>query len=390
MAAGPDQSMSATANFRDSEKLTLEVLGDRKICLRLAGSWKFADGIPSVQAIWAGPEFAENISRFTFDTTELRGWDSGILTFLLRLQNECKERRVTVDEAGLPDGIVRLMRLALAVEERAGARREAKRDDFLTRWGKSAIAIGRSSEEFLAFLGTASLAFGNWLRGRARVRLSDVWLVIQETGVEALPIVALVSLLVGLIMAFIGAVQLQLFGAEIYVANLVSLAMAREMGAVMTGVIMSGRTGAAFAAQIGSMQVNQEIDALKTLAISPLEFLVLPRMVALIVMMPLLCIYADIIGIIGGSIVAGMVDISPPQYFNQVQQSITLLDVGLGVIKSAVFGVIIAFSGCWYGIKSGRSASAVGNATTSAVVSAIVVIIVADGIFAVIFNVLGV
>ena len=382
--------MNAQTNTGLSEKLKLERLGDSEICLRLAGSWKFADGIPPARTILAGPEYGSGISKISFDASGLSGWDSGILTFLLRLQTECKERQIAVDETGLPDGVARLMRLALAVEERAGARREVQREDILTRLGKAAISVGQSSGEFLSFLGSATIAFWNWMRGRARVRLADIGLVIQETGIEALPIVALVSVLVGLIMAFIGAVQLQLFGAEIYVANLVSLAMAREMGAVMTGVIMSGRTGAAFAAQIGSMQVNQEIDALNTLAISPMEFLVLPRMIALIVMMPLLCVYSIIIGILGGAVVAAMVDISPTQYFNQVQQSIRLLDVGLGVMKSAVFGVIIAISGCWYGIKSGRSASAVGSATTAAVVSAIVFIIVADGIFAVIFNVLGI
>ena len=382
--------MNAQENSGPSDKLQLERLGDGEICLRLAGSWKFADGIPPIHAVLAGPQYGPDISKISFDASGLSGWDSGILTFLLRLKTECKERQIAVDETGLPDGIARLMRLALAVEERAGARREMQREDILTRLGKAAISVGQSSGEFLSFLGSATIAFWNCMRGRARVRLADIGLVIQETGFEALPIVALVSVLVGLIMAFIGAVQLQLFGAEIYVANLVSLAMAREMGAVMTGVIMSGRTGAAFAAQIGSMQVNQEIDALNTLAISPMEFLVLPRMIALIVMMPLLCVYSIIIGILGGAVVAAMVDISPTQYFNQVQQSISLLDVGLGVMKSAVFGVIIAISGCWYGIKSGRSASAVGSATTAAVVSAIVFIIVADGIFAVIFNVLGI
>jgi phospholipid/cholesterol/gamma-HCH transport system permease protein len=201
----------------------------------------------------------------------------------------------------------------------------------------------------------------------------------------------LISVLVGLILAFVGAVQLQQFGAQIFVADLVAIAMTREMGAMMAAIIMAGRTGAAFAAQLGTMQVNEEIDALKTLGISPIEFLVLPRMTALILMLPLLTIYADVLGIIGGAIVGIlMLDLSPILYWNQTVQAVTLNDVLLGVGKSAVFGVLIALSGCLRGIQSGRSASAVGVAATSAVVTAIVLIVVFDGIFAVIANVLGI
>jgi phospholipid/cholesterol/gamma-HCH transport system permease protein len=196
---------------------------------------------------------------------------------------------------------------------------------------------------------------------------------------------------VGLILAFVGAVQLKMFGAQIYVANLVAIAMVREMGAMMTGIIMAGRTGAAFAAQLGTMQVNEEIDALKTMGLSPLEFLVLPRMLALILMMPLLCLYADLMGILGGVVVGiGMLDLSFSQYFEQTRAAITLTDLWLGVGKGVIFGVLVALAGCLRGMQSGRSASAVGDAATSAVVTAIVAIIVSDGLFAVITNVIGI
>ena len=182
-----------------------------------------------------------------------------------------------------------------------------------------------------------------------------------------------------------------LFGAQIYVANLVGIAMAREMGALMTGIIMAGRTGAAFAAQIGTMQVNEEVDALTTMGISPMEFLVLPRMLALIVMMPLLCLYADLMGILGGVFVGvGMMDLNFLQYMEQTRNALNLTQFGIGVVKSVVFGIIIAVSGCLRGIECGRSASAVGDAATSAVVTSITLIIVADGIFAVITNILGI
>jgi phospholipid/cholesterol/gamma-HCH transport system permease protein len=229
------------------------------------------------------------------------------------------------------------------------------------------------------------------MTARARFQSRDLWVLVQECGAQALPIVSLISILVGLILAFVGAIQLQQFGAQIFVANLVAVAMTREMGAMMTAIIMAGRTGAAFAAQLGTMQVNEEIDALKTLGISPIDFLVLPRVIALILMLPLLAVYANVLGILGGMLVGiVMLDISPLLYWNQTIAAVTLNDVLLGIGKSAVFGVLIALSGCLRGIQSGRSASAVGAAATSAVVTVIVLIVVFDGIFAVLSNVLGI
>jgi phospholipid/cholesterol/gamma-HCH transport system permease protein len=234
-------------------------------------------------------------------------------------------------------------------------------------------------------------SFGRLAIGRARFRRSDLVGVVYECGAAALPIVTLISFLVGLILAFVGAIQLQQFGAQIYVADLVGIAMAREMGALMTAIIMSGRTGAAFAAQLGTMQVNEEIDALSTFGLSSMEFLVLPRMLALIMMMPLLCIYADLMGIVGGAVVGvGMLNLSVTQYANETIHGVALADFAVGIVKSSVFGVLVAISGCMRGIQSGRSASAVGLAATSAVVTAIVFIIVTDGVFAVLTNVLGI
>jgi phospholipid/cholesterol/gamma-HCH transport system permease protein len=213
----------------------------------------------------------------------------------------------------------------------------------------------------------------------------------QASGSQALPIVSLISGLIGLILAFMGAIQLRQFGAQIYVADLVGIGMTREMGAVMTGIIMAGRTGAAFAAQLGTMQVNEEIDAYTTLGISPMEFLVLPRMLALVLMMPLLCVYADLLGILGGVVVAtGLLDISLVEYVNETRAAVSLTDIGLGVVKSGLFGVLIALAGCLRGMQCGRSASAVGDAATSAVVTGIVFIIATDGLLAVLTEALGI
>ena len=227
--------------------------------------------------------------------------------------------------------------------------------------------------------------------GKGRFRRSDFLLVLQDSGARTLPIVSLISLLVGLILAFVGAIQLRLFGAEIYVAHLVGIGIVREIGAIMTGIVVTGRTGASFAAQLGTMQVNEEIDALRTLGIPPMDFLVLPRLLALSLMMPLLCLYADLMGILGGLIVGvAMLDINPMRYYLETKRAIHFDDLFLGLFMSGVFGVLVALTGCMRGLDSGRSASAVGEATTSAVVTGIIGIVVATAIITVIAHVLGI
>jgi phospholipid/cholesterol/gamma-HCH transport system permease protein len=330
------------------------------------------------------------VRRLTFATQELADWDSGLLTFLLKLKDMCGQSRVEFDHSGLPQGVQRLLALATAVPERQGVRRQAAQESLLVRLGKGAFAVIAALHEFLIFLGQLALAFVQLVRGRARFRGVDLALIVQESGAQALPIVSLISFLVGLILAFVGATQLKQFGAQIYIANLVGLGMAREMGAMMTGVIMAGRTGAAFAAQLGTMTVNQETDALTTMGLTPMEFLVLPRTLALVLMMPLLCIYADLVGILGGAVVGvGMLHLDAAQYYHQTLSALRLLDFVLGLIKGTVFGVVIALAGCMRGMQCGRSASAVGTATTSAVVTAIVWIIICDALLTVIYDILG-
>jgi phospholipid/cholesterol/gamma-HCH transport system permease protein len=241
-----------------------------------------------------------------------------------------------------------------------------------------------------AFLGETVLAFGRAARGKAIFRWSDTWLIIQRAGAEALPIVTLINLLVGIIIAFVGVVQLQRFGASIFMADLVGIGMVRELGCIMTGIIMSGRTGAAFAAEIGSMKVSQEIDALKTLGFSPMDFLVLPRMLALVLMMPLLTAYGNVMGMVGGAVIAPAFDVSLAQYYHQLVGAVNLPNYLVGLIKSLFFGAIIASAGCLKGMESGNSSAAVGLATTSAVVTAITSIVALDAIFAFALAALGI
>jgi phospholipid/cholesterol/gamma-HCH transport system permease protein len=358
----------------------------------LAGNWKLGTPIPPTDDILKQVESTLGIKCVAFDTHELTGWDSGLLTFLIKIRDMCSLRKIHLDSGGLPAGVRRLLSLASAVpEKKKGTRTKTERESFLYRVGTDTVDFFISTGEMFAFIGEAFLAFIKLLTGKASFRRSDLILTIQECGVQALPIVSLISLLVGLILAFVGAVQLAMFGVQIYVANLVGIAMVRVMGAVMTGIIMAGRTGAAFAAQLGTMEANEEIDALKTLGISPMEFLVLPRVIALVLMMPLLCIYADLMGILGGLIVGvGMLDINIVQYYNQTEGALGLNDLWIGLFQSCIFGVLVALAGCLRGLQCGRNASAVGAAATSAVVTGIVSIVVATGIMTVICNVLGI
>lgn len=361
------------------------------LLINLAGEWKLANKLPSIDEVREQIGKGPGIQRIAFDSKELKGWDSGLLIFFKKIVDTCTQNNIHVEQDGLPDGVKRLLRLASAVPERKGARREKARVPFLEQVADTSIGAWRSLIDMLNFIGEASVAFGRVLRGKACFRTSDLFLTIQECGAQALPIVSLISLLVGLILAFIGAIQLKIFGAQIYVASLVGIGMVRALAAVMTGIIMAGRTGASFAAQLGTMQVNEEIDALKTLGISPMEFLVMPRMLALFFMMPLLSIYANLMGILGGLFIGvSMLDISFMEYYMKTRESVSLNDFWVGVFTAAVFGVLVSLAGCLRGMQCGRSAAAVGQATTSAVVTSIVSIVVATAIITVVCNVLGI
>lgn len=360
-----------------------------QLVVRLAGPWRMSGGVPDPAGVEQELERDPAPRRIAFDAEGLGQWDSALLIFLGRVAELAGARKVDLDRSGLPQGVQRLLALSEAVPERSGARGDSARPDRLARLGLASLAAWAGARDFVAFIGLLTVAFANALRGRARYRGSDLLLFMQQAGAEALPIVTLISFLVGVIMAFVGAIQLEKFGAEIYVADLVGIAVVHEMGALMTGIIMAGRTGASFAAQLGTMKVTQEIDALTTMGIDPIEFLVLPRALALCVMMPLLCLYANLIGILGGAVIAGgMLGINAEVYFSHLFQAVHVSDLAGGVFKASVYGVLIAVAGCLRGMQSGSSASAVGDAATSAVVTGIVLIVCACGLLAVVFYVL--
>jgi len=359
------------------------------IVLRLSGSWRMQDHLPSPTEVETELTRASSARRLTFDTRGVTAWDTGFLVFVLNVRDAATSLGLTVDRSGLPEGVRKLLDLAAAVPER-DTKRGGARPSFLARLGVSTMSAFAGARAMISFIGESSIALAHAVVGRARFRRVDLLLNIQEAGANALGIVSLISFLIGLILAFVGAIQLRQFGAQIYIADLVAIGMAREMGAMMAAIIMAGRTGAAFAAQLGTMRVNEEIDALTTMGISPFEFLVLPRMLGLILMMPLLTIYADLVGILGGAVVGvGMLKVGIVPYWNHTWNAASLADFAAGMIKSEVFGILIAIAGCMRGMQSGRSSAAVGLAATSAVVTAIVFVIVSDAILTVVYDAIG-
>ena len=350
----------------------------------LNGSWSQEQGIPSIEILGStlGQPQVETVS---FHPGADFQWDSCMMAFLLKSHHLCQRHNISLDLSFLPKEVHELFQLATAVAPNR-EKTAAKPLDFL-RYPRQA---GQWLEDFLRFTGEVSFGVCRLVLGQGKARFSDFTLFFNQAGLSAIPIVTLLSFLVGMILAYLGLVQLRQFGVEVYVANLVGLGMVREMGALMTAIIMAGRTGAAYAAQLGTMQVNEEVDALTTLGIQPVDYLVLPRMMALVLAMPLLTIYSNILGMIGGGAVALGMDITFRMYAYQLAESFSMGDVMTGVFKSLVFGLLISFAGCHAGLRCGRSSAAVGEATTKAVVAAIVYLVVADAGLNILYFHLGV
>lgn len=345
------------------------------LSIRLGGDWSLQHELPAVTAISQQLEGAE---RLYVEGATIEAWDSGLISRLLQLHRHCQNAGVSI-EANLPDGADRLLELALAVPLRkspASAHGSAWMQALSPL--RASEKVGAAIANFLAFIGALLTASFRTVTGRARFRVSDAFRFSYQTGPNALPIITLTGLLVGMILGYLGAVQLQQFGAGIYVANLVTVGILREMGSLMTAIIIAGRTGAAYAAQLGTMRVNEEVDAIEILGISTMEFLVLPRIIAVIIMVPLLSLYADVIGIVGGGVVASGLGISPLQYWSQVEVSLDLTHLTVGLVKATFFGALIGIAGCRAGLNAGRDSEGVGKATTSAVVVALIYLIVAD------------
>lgn len=359
------------------------------LVIALGGRWRIDQHLPAADSLQA--RLTAPVRQIRFDASELDDWDSGLLTFVSGISRSCAARDIAVDGSGLPPGAQRLLAMAAAVPEQKLAARDPGPQGALAQVGTATLEFVHGAPQMLGFLGEFVLSLLRLVAGRARFRARDLWLEIEEVGPRALPIVSVISFLVGLILAYLGADQLKLVGAQIFIADLVAIGMVREVGALMTGIIIAGRTGAAFAAQLGTMQVNEEIDAYKTLGISAFDFLVLPRVLALMLMVPLLTLYSAFIGMLAGLLVSLTIfDIGVFEYYTETLRALEFKQFAVGLSKGTVYGAIVAFAGCLRGMQCGRSAEAVGHAATSAVVTAILLITIAASVMTIVYYQLGI
>jgi phospholipid/cholesterol/gamma-HCH transport system permease protein len=361
---------------------TVSVEETPELCrLTVGGRWDSSASRPR----WT-PAKAAAFRQVEIVVTPLERWDSSLVLFLGEVRRLCGKRGWTLAVHGLPAGIPPALVLVPTGPAAAGG--------YAWPWvaylGLATRKVGADLVDYARFVGNCAIACAQFLRNPVHFRWGDCLEQMQLCGAQGLPIIGLISFLVGVIMAYQSAVLLRQFGADIYVADLVGLGVVREMGPMMAAVVVAGRTGAAFAAELGNMKANEEIDALETLGLSPVRFLVLPRLLALQLMMPLLALYANALGVLGGLLVAwGLLDLPPVTYWIETKGVLDLSDLGTGLFKSVVFGALIGFAGCLRGLQADRSAAGVGKAATSAVVTSILCVIVSDAVFAVVFNILG-
>ena len=330
-----------------------------------------------------------SVKRLKVDASALKGWSGSTLPALLYgVQERLEERDAELDVTGLDDALQSLLELT---RDRIGDAEAPPRQALLVRMGNFALDSGNATAAVGVSVGHYFMALSRLLSGHVSFRARDFLDVLTQSGVQALPIVTLVSLLVGSILAFVGALQLRDFGAEIFIAEMVGVAVAREMAAMMTAIVMAGRTGAAFAAHLASMEVNEEVDALKTLGVSSYDFLAFPRILALTLMMPLLYLYAAAVSILGALLVSMLaLGLDPVIYLDRTFSGVSLHHFYIGLLKSVCFGALIGMVSCHIGLRSSRSAAAVGNSATRAVVISIVGIIAVDSVFAIVGTYTGV
>ncbi len=364
--------------FRYPDSSTLEIV--------LMADWHLRDGTPSTGLLQQALAKYPQLKQVRIINRPVTSWDTSLPVFITRLTRLCVAAGLPLDSTDLPDGVQQLLNMANAIPPAAVAARHASQAGVFEQIGIMTLNVWQALPHNMRFIGEIIMSFVRLAGGKAQFRPNDLLLVIQQVGPNALPIVSLVSFLVGLILAYMGAVQLERVGVQIYIADLVSIAMVREVGALMTGIIMAGRTGAAFAAELGTMQVNEEIDAYKTLGISTIDFLVMPRVLALLLMIPLLTLYSGLVGTLAGMVVGITVfDITLFEYWQQTLRALELKQFWVGIFKGSVYGIVIAIAGCLRGIQCGRSAQAVGEATTSAVVTSIVFIVITASAMTVVF-----
>jgi phospholipid/cholesterol/gamma-HCH transport system permease protein len=326
----------------------------------------------------------------TIDLAGARTVDGNVLSMLLQARAEAAQRGVTLELSGASERTEAL--LALVRDERGPARAPARSaEGMIAHTGRATLAVLGEAREVVTFLGSVVVACASALRSGRRSWVRDIAPLVERAGADAVPIVVLINFLVGFVMAFQSAKQLEMFGANTLVADLVSISMTRELAPLMTAIIVGGRSGAGFAAELGTMKVSEELDALRTMRMDPVRTLVLPRMIALVLATPVLALVADITGILGGMVVAATsLDVSPTTYLNAVRGALDVWDVGGGLIKSVAFAVVVALIACQQGFATSGGAQGVGKRATSTVVASLFAIVIVDALFTVLYRVLDV
>jgi phospholipid/cholesterol/gamma-HCH transport system permease protein len=380
-----------TPDSQPPAAVDVDVRDDGTVHVTLGGSWRLRGRMPRAEIVEAALRRARGARspRLVLAAGSLGTWDTSLAVFVLAVRDLAAGQGIACEISALPEQVRHLVEEAL--EGPGTAPTEKPRRKLLTtRLGEQTHRMMDAAHDHTRFFGECVQALVRVVVRPHAFRWAEGFEQMRRCGAAALPIVGLISALVGVIMAFVAALQLRQFGADIFVADLVGLAVFREMGPMMAAIVLTGRTGASFAAELGNMVLGEEVDALETFGVRPVDFLVAPRLLALLLMMPLLAIYANFLGVLGGALVAqGVLDIVPAAFFGELQTAVGLNDIGTGLIKSVVFGAIVAYSGCFRGMRAGRSSVAVGEATTGAVVMGILLIIVADAGFTVIFSILG-
>ena len=332
----------------------------------------------------------ESSKRVIVDTSGIEYCDGAGIGLLVEIQRRQKKRGSELEISGLHDEYRKLLDFFDPLEFEESHPEKSRKTSLTEEVGRATFSVWDNIRSQIAFLGELVAALFLAARNPGVVRWKDAFLIAETAGVNAFPIVALISFLIGLIMAFQAAIPMSQFGAEIFVADLIALSTLRELGPLMTAIVMAGRTSSAFAAELGTMKVNEEMDALTTMGLDPVRFLVVTRVIATLFMMPLLTVFSNLLGIMGGSVVLLSMGYPLSAYVDRIILSADYVDLLGGLLKSLAFGLIVAGIGCSHGLRTKTGASAVGDSTTKAVVSGIIMIIVTDGIFSVVYFYLGI
>lgn len=383
-------SGKATNSPDPAGSIDMHRAGDGHVA-RLSGAWT-TEALPSLDV--ALRRLAEtDTASLRLDLSGIEHLDTNGAWAISRTANHLGKRGVRVEIVGARPSQSSLLDVVARTEVPPVRERETGNAllALAERVGRATVAVLRETRDVVNFLGLTVVTLLATLLHPRRLRITALVAQMERTGLDALPIIGLISFLIGVVLAYQGAIQLQRFGAEIFTVDLVGAGVLREMGILLTAIMVAGRSGSAFAAQLGTMQLNEEIDALRTIGLDPIEVLVLPRVLALVVIMPLLAFYADMMGLLGGAVMATLaLDISFVQFTRQLNGAVSMWSFWIGIIKAPLFAFFIGLIGCFRGLRPIRDAAAVGRATTSAVVESVFLVIVLDAVFSIVFSILGV